>query len=188
MSNFGHASDGTAMSQHLYHFSEDPSIKIFEPRPGRRIEGHPPDERLVWAIDEWHSPVYFFPRECPRVMLWPVEGSLLTDVEQWIGSNTRMAAHIETAWTERFDQCELFRYTFSRDGFESLSDHGVHVSKHSVRPLDITPVGDLRKALSNADVDLRVLPSLQPLAEAWHSSLWFSGVRLRNATEWVAPA
>lgn len=51
----------------LYHFSEDPDIKIFEPRtlPNRD------DERAkVWTIDEYHAPHYFFPRECPRVCFW----------------------------------------------------------------------------------------------------------------------
>jgi hypothetical protein len=47
----------------LYHFSEDPHIAVFEPRaPTARPEVEP----LVWAIDEWHAPMYYLLRECPR--------------------------------------------------------------------------------------------------------------------------
>lgn len=171
----------------LYHFSEDPGIKRFEPRSGRQIEGRAADEKLVWAIDEWHSPVYYFPRDCPRIMIWPIEGSTQDDIDRWIGSDARMAAYIEESWKSRFDGCELYRYTFDATGFESLNDHGVHVSPQPVDPLEVEPVGNLRDALERASVDLRVVPSLQPYADAWHSTLWFSGVRLRNAAEWIAP-
>ena len=172
---------------HLFHFSEDPNIERFEPRPGRQIDGRPAGEKLVWAIDDWHSPVYFFPRDCPRIMLWPIAGSKRVDIDRWIGSDARMAAHIETAWEQRFNQCVLYRYTFDMSGFENLNDHGVHVSPEPVEPLNVEPVDDLREALAQSDVGLNVVPSLQPYADAWHSTLWFSGVRLRNATEWVAP-
>ena len=53
----------------LYHFSEDPTIERFVPRaPLARPEVEP----LVWAIDEWHQPIYFVPRDCPRVCFWPL--------------------------------------------------------------------------------------------------------------------
>lgn len=172
---------------YLYHFSEDPNIEQFVPRPGRHIEGRPENEKLVWAIDEWHSPVYFFPRDCPRIMLWPVEGSTEEDIDHWVGDGVRMAAHIEKGWAERLARCKLFKYTFDSSGFENLHDHGVHVSQIPVEPLEVEPVGDLEAAIAKANVRLNVMDSLQPLAEAWHSTLWFSGVRLRNAKQWTPP-
>ena len=60
----------------LFHFSDDPAIARFEPRavlvpspraPGREWLNGP----LVWAIDEPHQPMYLFPRDCPRILLWP---------------------------------------------------------------------------------------------------------------------
>jgi hypothetical protein len=27
---------------------------------------------LVWAIDAWHQPMYLFPRDCPRILYWPL--------------------------------------------------------------------------------------------------------------------
>lgn len=174
--------------QLLYHFSEDPEIKLFQPRPGRQIEDRPDGELLVWAIDEERSPVYFFPRECPRIVLWPVEGSISEDIRLWMGGDARMVAHIESAWIERLESCQLYRYSFETTGFENLNDHGVHVSPNSVEPVSVDPVGSLEKALQDVGVELRVMDSLQSLTDAWHSSLHFSGVRLRNATDWAPPA
>jgi hypothetical protein len=172
----------------LYHFSEDPDIRVFQPRGGRPLPGRAPDEPLVWAIDEHHAPLYFFPRDCPRIVLWALADSDPVDIERWMGgSAARIVAHIESAWVERFERCRLYRYTFDAASFESLEDHGTHVSTEMVCPLSVEPVGDLRRALEAGGAELRVMDSLQPLAEAWHSSLHFSGIRLRNAAEWAAP-
>ncbi len=42
----------------LSHFSEDPTIARFVLRPPL---ARPTVEPLVWAIDEWHAPLYFLP-------------------------------------------------------------------------------------------------------------------------------
>lgn len=174
----------------LFHFSEDPDIQLFEPRAaGRQIPGRPDSERLVWAIDERHSPMYLFPRDCPRIILWAYEISSENDIQRWIGDEpARMVAHIESAWSKRLEGCELFKYTLSADTFESINDHGTHVSSTGVKPLKIEPLDDLRSALKAACVELREVESLQSIAAAWKSSVHFSGIRLRNAHGWVAPA
>ncbi len=47
-------------SQPLYHVSDAPGIRLFEPRRG----GHGfEDEAVVWAIDKDHPPNYLLPRE-----------------------------------------------------------------------------------------------------------------------------
>ena len=178
----------------LYHFSEDPGIQLFQPRAeGRPLPGRAPGEALVWAIDEHHAPLYYFPRDCPRIVLWALEDSDAADVKRWIASpearpGTRMVAHIESAWLDRFEQCRLYRYTFSAETFESIHDHGTHVSRKAVAPLTVEPVGALREALEAGGAELRVVESLEPLAEAWRSSLHISGIRLRNAQGWTPPA
>lgn len=53
----------------VYHYSEDSTIEVFAPRMGRL--GAP----MVWAIDEWHSPLYWLPRDCPRAAFWPLPTS-----------------------------------------------------------------------------------------------------------------
>lgn len=173
--------------QRLYHYSEDPNITLFEPRPGRQLDGRPPGELLVWAINEHYSPVYYFPRDCPRIVLWPIDGSTQDDIDRWMNGDARMVAHIETAWIERFESCQLYRYSFDSTGFESLHDHGVHVKPAPVEPVDVSPVGSLADALDSANVELRVMDSLQPLASTWFSTLHYSGVRLKNAQDWIPP-
>jgi hypothetical protein len=172
----------------LFHFSEDPNIRVFEPRESRALPGLPEGERLVWAIDEWHSPMYFFPRDCPRVMLWALGDSRPEDAEKWIGpGDFRMAAFVETGWMPRIEACELYRYSLDGEQFVDLRDAGMHVSQHTIEPLEVERMGFLPERLTATKVDLRPVESLQPLAEArlWESSLHFSGIRLRNAREWI---
>ena len=171
----------------LYHFSDESSIKIFVPRaveqPGRAEELNRP---LVWAIDEWHSPMYLFPRDCPRILLWPLPTTTAEDRARWWGARTaRMIACVEWAWLERIQTTTLYRYTFAGDAFESLDDAGMWVSRGAVRPLAVAPLDDLLGALRAAEVELRVMESLLPLRGVWETSLHASGIRLRNAEGWV---
>ena len=54
------------MSNRLFHFSDNDTIKLFHPRPVcvpvERLKGLEwLNGPLVWAIDEWHQPMYMFP-------------------------------------------------------------------------------------------------------------------------------
>ena len=168
----------------LYHFSEDPTIERFEPR---LMEARPEGEALVWAIDEWHSPMYFFPRDCPRILLWLLPTTSEADRERWFGaSEARMLAHIEWGWLERMRTTSLYRYVFDGAEFEDLGDAGMFVSRAVIAPLEVAPVGDLLQALREADVELRVVERLTPLRGVWDTSLHASGIRLRNAVGWEA--
>ena len=179
---------------HLFHFSEDPAIELFEPRPVRVPAERPPGRDwmngpLVWAIDAWHSPMYFFPRDCPRILLWPKHSTTNDDIERWWRGDRqrRMLAHIEEGWLGRLKTTPIYRYAFQPDRFEDIGDVGMWVSRATVRPLSVEPVGDLLAALAAADVELRVMPDLLPLKGVWESSLHASGVRLRNAARWGEP-
>ena len=49
----------------LFHFSDAGGIKVFTPRPvpvaSPRAEGREwLNGPLVWAIDDWHAPMYLF--------------------------------------------------------------------------------------------------------------------------------
>ncbi len=138
---------------HVYHFSEDPTIERFEPRPSPvRTDLSP----VVWAIDEWHAPMYYFPRDCPRIMLWPLQTNTPEDWQRWFGaSEARMLAHIEWAWLERIRTTALYRYAFDGDGFEDLLDAGMHVSREAVTPASVKPVRNLLEALRAGNVELR---------------------------------
>lgn len=50
----------------LFHVSEEPDIKVFEPRLPTRKDLNQ-NIGLVWAIDEARLPNFLTPRDCPRV-------------------------------------------------------------------------------------------------------------------------
>jgi hypothetical protein len=175
----------------LYHFSEDPNITGFVPRA---VEGTRPSGRewlnapLVWAIDEWHAPAYLFPRDCPRILWWPLPGTTPSDLDRyWERRECRMVANLEWAWFARLRTTTLYRYTFDAATFTDIEDHGVHVSREAVRPSSVAPIPDLLDALNDARVELRLLPSLTPLRHVWDTTLHVSGIRLKNAAGWDSP-
>ena len=165
----------------LFHFSEDPAIARFEPLPPPAGQDMPP---VVWAIDAWHTPMYYFPRDCPRACFWPGERTIADDRERWFGGvDAKMVIAVEAAWLERIRTTALYRYAMP-DATFVLNDAtaGHYVSHDPVVPLSVEPVGDLLTALADASVELRITPTLVAL---WQrvitSTLEFSGTRLRNA-------
>jgi RimJ/RimL family protein N-acetyltransferase len=178
----------------LFHFSEDPGIEVFHPRPVRVPSKRPPglewhNGPLVWAVDEWHSPMFFFPRDCPRVLLWRTPQTIDSDLDHWWRGDRgrRMQAHVEAAWLERVRVARLYRYAFDPGAFERVDDDGgpgYYVARSAVRPLEVAPVGDLEGALEAANVELHVMDDLLPFNGAWRSTVHFSGSRLRNALGW----
>ncbi|MEO9256268.1 MAG: DUF6886 family protein [Tepidiformaceae bacterium] len=177
----------------LYHFSEEPGIELFEPRRPPTPPVPPPGmsaqllaaTKVVWAIDAWHSPVYYFPRECPRICFWPLPGTNEADRRRWMGdSDAPMVACIEEAWLERLSTTTLYRYHMPEESFRFFAAPGMWLSEQTVVPTAVAPVGDLIAALRDAEVELRVMESLQPLRGIWDSSLHASGIRLRNARGW----
>ena len=173
----------------LFHFSEDPDIGVFVPRTP---EHRPEVEPLVWTVDEQRAWTYLFPRDCPRVLLWPTERTTESDLARWFGGDGRArVACIEWAWLERMHSTPLYRYEMDPTGFVPLEgDEWMWVSRVAERPLTVEPVGDLVTALRGEGVELRVMPSLAPLFGAWESTIHFSGIRLRNAVGWpeLAPS
>ncbi|HSH78232.1 MAG TPA: hypothetical protein VLA19_06840 [Herpetosiphonaceae bacterium] len=167
----------------LYHFSEDPDIRVFVPRPPLARPEVPP---LVWAIDEWHQPMYFVPRDCPRVCFFPLPTTTEADRDRfWSYVSGRMVVAIEAAWLQRLQTVRLCRYRMPDEAFESLNDAGMHVSKHTVVPLALQVLEDLPRRLAEEDVELRICRSLVPLGRAIiRSSMHFSLVRMRNARGW----
>ena len=168
----------------LYHFSEDPNITAFEPH---RAPTSSVDEHLVWAIDEWHAPMYYVPRQCPRACFWPGDRTTDDDRERWFGGiDARMVICVESRWLERIRTTTLYRYEMPPESFISMDHAGGHwVSRESVRPLSVEPIPDLLQALVDANVELRITPSLMQL---WRrvitTTLEFSATRLRNAHDY----
>ena len=171
----------------LFHFSEDPGIEVFMPRPVRtptpRADGRDwLNGPLVWAIDEPHQAMYLFPRDCPRILLWPLDTTTPEDLATWwAGRSCRMIAHVERVWFERLSRASIHRYELPSETFESLDDAGMWVSRETVTPIAVEVIEDLIEALQNQGVELRLMESLTPLRDVWSSTVHASGIRLRNA-------
>jgi hypothetical protein len=181
------------LSPRLFHFSEDPSIEVFTPRPatvpaqrkgGRDWLNGP----LVWAIEARRQAMYMFPRDCPRILLWLTLETTPEDLDLWWGNRACTAiTHIEWAWFERLKTTPIHRYELPAEPFEDLNDAGMWVSRAPVAPLAMETLPDLPAALSAEGVELRLMESLVPLRGVWETSLHASGVRLRNAQGWGTP-
>ena len=165
----------------LFHFSEDPGLTEFKPRAPIEL---PEVEPMVWAIDAWHAPMYYFPRDCPRACFWPSLRTTVADRDRWFaGVDAKMVIAVESAWLERIRATALYRYTMAPEGFVRHDETAGHwVCRDTVVPASVEPVGDLLAALAEANVELRVTPRLTGL---WQfviaSTLAYSGTRLRNA-------
>lgn len=181
----------------LYHFSEEPGIPVFEPRimPSRPEITVP----LVWAIDEPHQFMYLFPRDCPRILLWPLPTTTDEERDRWFGrTEARALAHIEYGWLERLRSTRLYRYAMPNPpaepesrgaaGFVSLDDAGMWVSRETVVPSRVDVIDDLVEALREQGVELRILDRLTPMRGLWETTtLHWSSIRMRNARDWDAP-
>lgn len=165
----------------LYHFSEDPAIQTFAPR---LHPSHPGLAPAVWTIDDEHAPMYFLPRDCPRIAFYPLAGTSDEDRELF-RRQTRAAKviAIENSWYTAVRQTVLYRYTFAAEPFTCWDQGaGYYITHSTVRPEAVEPLGDLLERLMEADVELRLTPSLTPLRESLvKTTLHYSMIRMRNA-------
>jgi hypothetical protein len=174
----------------LFHFSDDPSIEQFVPRPVRVPSERPPGQDwlngpLVWAVDEQRQATYLFPRDCPRILVWLKDDTTAEDRACWWGERScQMIAHVEWAWMERIRTARLYRYELGADSFGPLDGDWMWVSREPVTPLRVEPCGSLLDALAAEHVELRVMETLASLRRVWSTSLHASGIRLRHAQGW----
>jgi len=157
----------------LWHFSEDPSLGRFVPRDGK-----------VWAIDERHSWLYWFPRDCPRACFWAAESTTDEDVERWLdGDRARRVAVVESDWLERLRGVRLYAYRMPPEPFDVVTDGRFYIASRTVDAVERVEVGDLLARHADAGIELRLAPALYPLWDkVIETSLDYSGIRLPNAT------
>jgi hypothetical protein len=178
------------MPVNLFHFSDDPGIVVFEPRPLRVAVDRGPDRDwlngpLVWATDQAHSLLYLFPRECPRVVIWSTSLTSPTDREAWFaGRSCRAIAYVEDDWVERIRSATIHRYLMPPNTFEDIDDVGMWVSRTAIKPLSMDSLSNLPVVMGTTGVDLQSLPRLTPLKCVWQTTLHASGIRMRNAQDW----
>jgi hypothetical protein len=164
----------------LWHLSEDPTLMRFEPRRGADGASQ---EALVWAVDTRHTPLYWFPRDCPRGCVWTSSSTTAADRERFFAVSAATRIHvIESSWLEAVRACRLFAYELPREPFVPHGVGGFYVAREAVDAIGCHEVGDLLAQHTDAGIELRVTPSLWPFwRRVADSTLEFSGCRLRNA-------
>ncbi len=164
----------------VYHFSEDASIDRFAPHVPRSNPAQPP---AVWAIDDAHAPLYWFPRECPRVTAWPRVPAEVDGFRSALCTTALRVHAVELGWIDRIRTTRLFRYSFDAGQFDPWPKaSGYWTSTDSVVPVEVEPIQDLLEAHVRAAIELRAVPSLWPLHDGVQSDEWdFSIVRMHNA-------
>jgi uncharacterized protein DUF6886 len=155
----------------LWHVSEEPAIRRFEPREGK-----------VWAIGTRLLPLYWFPRECPRATFWADSGTTDADVCRFLGGDRSRRVHVvEPDWLEPMRTTRVVAYRMPEQPFVENEDR-FWISKDAVEPLELVELGDLAARHEEAGIPLHTDPDLLGL---WNdviaSTLGFSGIRLRNA-------
>lgn len=159
-------------------FSEDPTITRFVPHVAATARQ---PEAYVWAVDAARAPAYWFPRQCPRALAWPVAETSAAD-RAWLGGSRVHA--IEYGWLGPLRSVRLYAYRFAASSFRPFGEHGhAMVTTEPVSPLGLPePVGDLLALHEKAGIELRVMANLWGFVDPVSaSSLGFSGIRLRNA-------
>ena len=142
-------------------------------------------EGVLDQLFVFHSLLYLFPRECPRIVIWPTKDTSQMDREAWFGGSTRRAiAYVENHWLDRIRTAIVYRYLMPPDTFEDIDDVGMWVSRSTVVPLGFDKLVDLSTELNVENVELRSLPRLTPLKTVWQTTLHASGIRTRNALDW----
>jgi hypothetical protein len=164
----------------LFHFSEDPNIERFVPHVPRT---NPTQRPAVWAIDEEHQALYWFPRDCPRVTAWPRSDIERAAFREVFATEASRVHAIEEAWVERMRTTQLYRYDLPVEQFRRWEEaSGQWVANADVVPTAVEALGDLVELHEAAGIDLRVVPNLWPVVDLAKSDRWdFSIVRIANA-------
>lgn len=168
----------------LFHFSEEADIAVFKPR---KLDYRPDEPAQIWAIDEFHAPHYYFPRDCPRICIWTDEHTSEDHLDRFFTQTSK--AHIiaiESGWFDAVSRAELYRYEFDPQNFHLyLAGAGYYTSYEIQKPIERVKMTNLHEHLFTLGIELRITPSLQPFREdILRAGLGsFSMIRMKNAAD-----
>jgi hypothetical protein len=164
----------------LYHYSEDGTIRRFAPHVPPTNPSHP---AAVWAIDGDHAPLYWFPRNCPRLSVWARTADQQTRLTDLFETEARRLCAAETHWITGVREATVYRYVFDAASFGPWDEaDGQYISTDVVYPERVEPVDDLLGLFQEAQIELRFTPRLGALMDKiLQSGLPFSFVRIRDA-------
>lgn len=164
----------------VYHFSEDSTLRRFAPHVPPSNPSHPP---AVWAIDDDHAPLYWFPRSVPRISVWAYDDDQQQLLTERFGTESHRIVAAEQRCLDEIRAARIYRYGFDASQFEpwELAD-GQYIASDVVYPDEIEVIDDVIAAQCAAGVELRLTPRLGALMDAiLESGLPFSFVRIRDA-------
>ena len=164
----------------LFHFSHDPTIERFVPHIPATNPSQPPS---VWAIDAEHAPLYWFPRDCPRVTAWPTSHDQQAMFRQAFCTTAARVHAVELSWLPALESTVLFRYRFDSATFRpSAEASGQWITDVAVEPIEVECFDDLIGHHVTAGIELRAVPNLWPLRDLAVQGPWdFSVVRFQQA-------
>lgn len=164
----------------VFHYSEDGTIRRFAPHVPPTNPSHPP---AVWAIDQAHSPLYWFPRDCPRISVWANTDEQQAQLGEVFETEATRICAAESNWLDRIRGARVYRYSFDGASFEPWSEaDGQYIAGEVVHPDRVDLLDDVLTLHGEADVELRFTPRLGVLMDRMLASgLPFSFVRIRDA-------
>jgi hypothetical protein len=124
------------------------------------------------------TPLYWFPRDCPRASFWANSATAEEDVERFLGGDRSRRVHvIESVWLNRMRETPVYAYRMPEESFEAWDRFWV--SRATLEPLELVELGDVPARHADSRIELRMLGLWESVIG---STLDFSGIRLRNAT------
>jgi hypothetical protein len=124
------------------------------------------------------TPLYWFPRDCPRASFWANNATAEEDVERFLGGDRSRRVHvIESVWLDRMRETPVYAYRMPEESFEPWDRFWV--SRATLEPLELVELGDVPARHADSRIELRMLGLWESVIG---STLDFSGIRLRNAT------
>jgi hypothetical protein len=164
----------------VFHYSEDGTIERFVPQVAPSNPSHPP---AVWALDREHAPLYWFPRNCPRISVWAYDAEQQARLSERFQTDASRICAAETAWLAAVRDARVYEYSFDAAKFAPWAEaDGQYISGDVLTPDDVVLLDDVLSRHAQHEVELRFTPKLGRLMdEMLESRLPFSFVRIRDA-------
>ena len=164
----------------VFHYSEDGTISRFAPHVPQTNPSHPP---AVWAMDAEHAPLYWFPRNCPRISVWADDEAQLEILRNTFETDATRICACESQWVDGMRAARVYQYAFDGAHFAPWTGAaGQYISGEVVTPQSVDVLDDLIGRHAEAEVELRFTPKLGTLMDRMLASgLPFSFVRIRDA-------
>ncbi|CAI6036186.1 hypothetical protein PAECIP112173_00828 [Paenibacillus sp. JJ-100] len=149
----------------LYHFSEEADIDVFVPRVKQNRPNFP---AVVWAIDEQHECSYYFPRDCPRIVIRRTKDMRDEEHEMFFKhTDADIIVTVESEWYPKIVQQTLYRYHLEDPSFKLFDETaGYYISDQVITPRYIEKIDHLVERLLAKGVELRLTTNLYPLRDA----------------------